>query len=80
MNKSIENFCEKDTKKMKNRIASQVRKDEDIGQISNGICKDLCKLGLSVITEILEEMDEELCNSEERKGCYEIVHKRKNSF
>ena len=80
MIKSIQHFCENDTEKIMNRVASQVRKGEDIGRISDGICKDLCKLGLSMIAEILEEMDEELCNSEERKECYEIVHKRRNSF
>lgn len=58
----------------------QVKKGEDIGQISDGICNDLCKLGLSVMAEILEDMDDELRGSEDRKKHYEIVHKRKNSF
>ena len=80
MNKSIQQFCEKNTGRILKRIVMQVKEGEDIGQISDGICKDLCKLGLSVIAEILEDMDDELRGSEDRKKHYEIVHKRKNSF
>jgi hypothetical protein len=31
-----------------------------------------------MIAEILEDMDDEICGREERKGNYKIVHKRSN--
>jgi hypothetical protein len=80
MYKSIQYFYENITEKIHKRIVNQVKEGEDIGQISNGIRKDLLELGTHIISEILEDMDKELRESEERKMKYEVVHKRCNSF
>ena len=80
MYKSIQHFLDNCIENMQKRIKDQIREGVDIGQISNGVQEDLLQLGTKMIAEILEDMDQELRKSEERKMNYEIVHKRPNSF
>ena len=80
MYKSIQHFLDNNIENIQKRIRNQIVEGQDIGQISKGLHCDLLNLGTSMIAEILEDMDQELRVSEERKKNYEIVHKRHNSF
>ena len=81
MNKSIQHFASYGIKNIQENVKNEINNKSDIGKISKIIQADLNELGRNLIKELLEDIDKELREIEERKNGYQIVHRDSaNSF
>ena len=75
MIKSIQQFGEVGVKILEKVIGKFVMDPENQADFIYGVTESVTKLGLSIVEETLEEMDEELRNSAIRKKKWNIVKK-----
>lgn len=81
MYKSIQHFASYGIKNIQENVKNEINNKSDIGKISKIIQSDLNELGRNLIKELLEDIDKELREIEERKNDYQIVHRDStNSF
>lgn len=75
MYNSIQQFNEFGFKKIEKAIENFLVEKKDIGDLVLGIQEGLYELGRNILSEVLEEMDEHIFESKERKKRYEVVRK-----
>ncbi len=75
MYNSIQQFNEFGLRKIEKVIETFVSEKKDIADLVLGLQESLYELGRSIVSEVLEDMDEHIRNSAERKKRYEIVRK-----
>lgn len=80
MIKSIQQFSENGVKILEKAIEKFYEDPKNQADFVYGITKGVTNLGLSIVSEILEEMDEELRESGKRKVNWKIVKKDKTSL
>jgi hypothetical protein len=75
MYNSIQHFNEFGLKKIEKVIETFVTEKKDLADLILGLQESLFELGRSIVAEVLEDMDEYIRSSAERKKRYEIVRK-----
>ena len=81
MYNSIQQFNEFGFKKIAKTIETFLAEKKDISDLAIGLEESLYELGRNILEEVLEEMDEGIFESKERKKRYEAVRKNdKNSL
>lgn len=77
---SIQHFNEFGVRKIEETIKSFLRESRDVADLVIGLQKNLFELGRNIITEVLEDLDEELRKNVHRKKHWEIVRKDATSL
>lgn len=80
MYNSIQQFNEFGVRKIEKSIENFVSEKRDLADLVLGLQESLFELGRSIVAEVLEDMDEHVRNSAERKKRYEIVRKDPNTL
>ena len=80
MYNSIQYFNEYGVTKIEKEIKNFIKEGENIADLVLDLQEDLFELGRDILTEVLEDMDEYLRNSEVRKRKWEIVRRDKASI
>ncbi|WP_243120216.1 UPF0236 family transposase-like protein [Caloramator sp. E03] len=80
MYNSIQQFNEFGVKKIEKEIKNFISERKDFADLVLGLREELFELGKNILTEVLEDMDEYIRNSEHRKKSWEIVRKDKTSL
>jgi len=80
MYNSIQHFNEFGLSKIEKVIKTFVAEKKDLADLILGIQESLNELGRNIVAEVLEDMDEYIRNSGERKNRYEIVRKDPSSL
>lgn len=80
MYNSIQHFNEFGVKKIEETIKSFISESRDLTDLVIGLQKDLFELGRNIITEVLENLDDELRKSKLRKQRWEIIRKDATSL
>lgn len=75
MYNSIQHFNEFGLRKIEKVIKTFVAEKKDLADLVLGLQESLNELGRNIVAEVLEDMDEYIRNSGERKNRYEIVRK-----
>jgi len=75
MYNSIQQFNEFGLKKIEKTIETFISEKRNLADLVLGLQESLYELGRNIIAEVLEDMDEHIRNSTERKKRYEIVRK-----
>ncbi len=75
MYNSIQHFNEFGVKKIEKVIETFISEKKDLADLVLGLQESLFELGRTIVAEVLEDMDEHIRNSSERKKRYEIVRK-----
>jgi hypothetical protein len=75
MYNSIQHFNEFGSRKIEETIKKFVEEKKDVADLVLGLRESLFELGRNIVSEVLEDMDEHIRNSPERKKRYEIVRK-----
>lgn len=75
MYNSIQQFNEFGSRKIEETIKKFIAEKKDLGDLVLGLQESLHELGRNIIAEVLEDMDEHIRKSGERKKRYEIVRK-----
>ena len=79
MYNSIQHFNEFGVSKIEKVITTFVAEKKDLADLVLGLQESLFELGRNIVTEVLEDMDDHIRNSAERKKRYEIVRKDSNT-
>jgi len=77
---SIQQFNEFGVKNIEKVIKKFIKNKKDIADLVLELKENLFELGRNIVTEVLEDMDENLRKSEARKKEWEIVRKDKTSL
>jgi len=80
MYNSIQHFNDIGVKKIEKIIESFVAEKKDLADLVLGLQESLFELGRNIVAEVLEDMDEYLRNSAERKKKYEVIRKDPNTL
>lgn len=80
MYNSIQHFNEFGVSKIEKVITTFVAEKKDLADLVLGLQESLFELGRNIVTEVLEDMDDHIRNSAERKKRYEIVRKDSNTL
>jgi REP element-mobilizing transposase RayT len=80
MYNSIQHFNECGVPKIEKEIKNFIKEGKDIADLVLDIKESLFELGRDILTEVLEDMDEYLRNSEARKKSWDIVRKDEASI
>lgn len=80
MYNSIQHFNEFGSKKIEKTIETFLAEKKDIADLVLGLQESLFELGRSIVAEVLEDMDEYIFKSGERKKKYESVRKDQASL
>lgn len=75
MYNTIQHFEKVGIKKIEKIIERFVSHPTDMASFVTGITEEVVNLGLSVISETLEDMDQQICTSKKRKEKWRIVRK-----
>lgn len=80
MYNSIQHFNEFGVRKIEKAIETFISEKKDLADLVLGLQESLFELGRTIITEVLEDMDEHIFKSRERKNKYEVVRKDQSSL
>jgi len=80
MYNSIQHFNEFGLRKIEKVIETFVAEKKDLADLVLGLQENLFDLGRNILSEVLEDMDEYIFNSGERKKKYESVRKEQASL
>ena len=80
MYNSIQQFNEFGFKKIEKTIEVFLTEKKDIADLVLGLQESLYELGRNILTEVLEDMDECIFKSKERKKKHEVVRKDENNL
>lgn len=80
MQSSIQQFLEVGTKNLQRQIRKDLQNGKDIGSLSTSVVKELFVLGRNILSELIEDLDEELRNDSVRLKEWTIVNKQPNSL
>lgn len=80
MYNSIQHFNEFGTRKIEKVIETFISEKKDLADLVIGLQESLFELGRSIVAEVLEDMDEYIFTSRERKKKYESVRKDQASL
>lgn len=80
MYNSIQHFNEVIVEKIEDNIKNFINEKKDLADLINSLQENLFELGRDIIVEVLEDMDQVLRGSKERKKGWEIVRKDANSL
>jgi len=80
MYNSIQHFNEFGVRKIEKAIETFITEKKDLVDLVLGLQESLFELGRSIVAEVLEDMDEYIFNSRERKRKYESVRKDQSSL
>ena len=75
MYNSIQHFNKYSVRKIEKVIETFVAEKKDLADLVLGLQESLFELGRNIVAEVLEDMDEHIRNSAERKKRFEIVRK-----
>lgn len=75
MYNSIQHFNEFGVRKIEKAIETFITEKKDLADLVLGLQESLFELGRSIVTEVLEDMDEYIFNNGERKKKFEAVRK-----
>ena len=80
MQTSIQQFLEVGTENLQRQIRKDLQNGKDIGSLSISVVKELFVLGRNILSELIEDLDEELRNDSDRLKEWTIVNKQPNSL
>lgn len=80
MYNSIQHFNEVIVGKIEESIKNFINEQKDLADLINGLEENLFELGRNIIVEVLEDMDQVVRESKERKKDWEIVRKDDKSL
>lgn len=80
MYNSIQHFNEFGFRKIEKTVETFIIEKKDLGDLVLGLQESLYELGRNIVAEVLEDMDEYIRNSGERKKGYEVIRKDPNSL
>lgn len=75
MYNSIQHFGEFGVKKIEEKIKDFIINRKDLADLVFGLQEDIFELGRNILTEVIEDIDENLRNSSVRKTEWEVVRK-----
>lgn len=80
MYNSIQHFNEFGFRKIEKTIETFIAEKKDLADLVHGLQESLFELGRNIVTEVLEDMDEYIRKSGDRKKKYEVVRRDQSSL